>query len=76
LSAPDINEKIISENLWLPDIDLIIRTGGEQRLSGFLPWQAVYAELFFVKKYLPDFTPADFEEVLNEYAGRQRRFGR
>lgn len=76
LTAQSIDEKTVSENLWLPDIDMIIRTGGEQRLSGFLPWQAVYAELFFVKKYLPDFTPADFEAVLNEYASRQRRFGR
>jgi undecaprenyl diphosphate synthase len=72
----DITEKTVSENLWLPDIDLIIRTGGEQRLSGFLAWQSAYAELFFIKKYLPDFTPADFDAVLAEYAQRQRRFGK
>jgi len=72
----NITEKTVSENLWLPDIDLIIRTGGEQRLSGFLTWQSVYAELFFVKKYLPDFTPDDFKEILDEFARRQRRFGK
>ena len=72
----DVTEKLVSENLWLPDIDVIIRTGGDQRLSGFLPWQSTYAELFFVKKYLPDFTPADFEAILAEYGLRQRRFGK
>jgi undecaprenyl diphosphate synthase len=71
-----ITEKLISENLWVSDVDLIIRTGGEQRLSGFLAWQATYAELFFIKKYLPDFKPTDFEAILAEYAQRQRRFGK
>ncbi len=72
----DITEQTVSENLWLPDIDLIIRTGGEQRLSGFLAWQATYAELFFVKKYLPDFTPEDFNQILIKYDRRERRFGK
>jgi undecaprenyl diphosphate synthase len=72
----EIAEKTVSDNLWLPDADLIIRTGGEQRLSGFLAWQSTYAELFFVKKYLPDFTPADFNAVLAEYSQRQRRLGK
>jgi undecaprenyl diphosphate synthase len=76
LEPKDITEETVSENLWLPDVDLIIRTGGDLRLSGFLPWQSVYAELFFVKKYLPDFTPKDFDAVLEEYAKRQRRFGK
>ncbi len=76
IKPENITEKVISESLCLPDIDLIIRTGGEQRLSGFLTWQSVYAELFFVKKYLPDFTPEDFEEILEEYSLRQRRFGK
>lgn len=76
IKPEEITEKIISENLWLPDADLIIRTGGERRLSGFLTWQSVYAELFFVKKYLPDFTVEDFNEVLEEFASRQRRFGK
>jgi len=72
----DVTEKTVSDSLWLPDIDLIIRTGGEQRLSGFMAWQATYAELFFVKKYLPDFNPDDFDEILAEYSQRQRRFGK
>lgn len=76
ISAENITEKIISENLWLPDIDLIIRTGGEQRLSGFLSWQSAYAELFFVKKYLPAFAPEDFKQIIAEYGRRQRRFGK
>ncbi len=76
IKPQDINEQTVSENLWLPDIDLIIRTGGEQRLSGFLAWQATYAELFFVKKYLPDFTPEDFNQILIKYGRRQRRFGK
>jgi undecaprenyl diphosphate synthase len=72
----NITQELVSENLWLPDADLIIRTGGEQRLSGFLAWQSVYAELFFVKKYLPDFTPDDFDTILTEFSQRQRRFGK
>jgi len=76
IKPEEITEKTISDNLWLPDIDLIIRTGGEQRLSGFLPWQSTYAELFFVKKYLPDFAPTDFNTILAEYSRRQRRFGK
>lgn len=76
ISAENITEETISQNLWLPDIDLIIRTGGEQRLSGFLSWQSAYAELFFVKKYLPDFTSEDFKQIIAEYGQRQRRFGK
>lgn len=76
VDAEEISEKTISDNLWLPDADMIIRTGGELRLSGFLTWESVYAELFFVKKYLPDFTPEDFEEILADYSKRKRRFGK
>ncbi|MFZ3073667.1 MAG: polyprenyl diphosphate synthase [Minisyncoccales bacterium] len=76
INSEKITEETISDNLWMPDVDLIIRTGGEQRMSGFLAWQSTYAELFFVKKYLPDFTPADFDAVLAEYGQRQRRFGK
>lgn len=57
-------------------VDLVIRTGGEIRTSGFMMWQAAYAEYIFVKKYLPDFTPEDFEECIQEYSRRQRRFGK
>lgn len=58
-----------------PDPDLIVRTSGEQRLSGFLTWQSAYSELLFVDKLLPAFTKRDFQGVLREYAKRRRRFG-
>ncbi len=59
----------------LPQIDLIIRTGGEVRLSGFMAWQCAYAELMFFNKYFPDFTPEDLEYAVNEFSKRERRFG-
>ncbi len=58
-----------------PDVDLIIRTGGDQRTSNFLLWQAAYAELVFCSKFWPDYTDADFDEALAEYVRRDRRFG-
>ena len=60
----------------VPDPDLVIRTGGEQRLSNFLLWQSAYAELFFSDKFWPDFDAAEFDRALAFYAGRERRFGR
>ncbi len=60
----------------LPDPDMIVRTGGEQRLSGFLPWQGVYSELYFPTWYMPEFTPEKLDEVIEEYRLRQRRFGK
>ena len=60
----------------VPDPDLIIRTSGEQRLSNFLLWQAAYAELLFVDKYWPDFRVADFRAALEEFAKRDRRYGK
>ncbi len=59
-----------------PDVDLLIRTGGEQRLSDFLLWECAYAELYFTPKMWPDFTPADLRAAVKEFAGRERRFGR
>jgi undecaprenyl diphosphate synthase len=59
----------------IPDPELIIRTGGEQRLSGFLLWQSQYSELYFPAWYMPEFTPARLDEAVGEYARRQRRFG-
>lgn len=59
-----------------PDPDIIVRTGGEQRLSGFLPWQSVYSEFYFTKKYWPDFDEKEFEKVLIEFKKRKRRFGK
>lgn len=55
--------------------DIIIRTSGEMRLSGFMPWQSVYAELFFLEKHFPDFMPEDLEAVIKEFSLRSRRFG-
>lgn len=60
----------------IPDPDVIVRTGGQQRLSGFLPWQSVYSELYFPTWYMPEFTPEKLEEVIEEFSKRQRRFGR
>jgi undecaprenyl diphosphate synthase len=74
-----ITEESLSNHLWtrgMPDPDLIIRTGGTQRLSNFLPWQSVYSELFFLEKYWPDFTKEDLQEVLKEYRNRERRMGK
>lgn len=59
----------------LPNVDLLIRTSGERRLSGFMPWQLNYAELYFTDKLWPDFRPEDLAAALTEFAGRQRRFG-
>lgn len=59
-----------------PDPDIIIRTSGEERLSGFLTWQGVYSELFFTKTKWPDFSKDEFHAILGEYANRHRRFGK
>lgn len=60
----------------MPDPDLIIRTGGDQRTSGFLMWQGAYSELYFTDTLFPDFDEARLEEAIEEYQGRQRRFGK
>jgi undecaprenyl diphosphate synthase len=60
----------------MPDPDLIIRTSGEKRLSGFLPWQSVYSELFFSDTLWPDFTKEEFDSILAEFAQRERRRGK
>jgi undecaprenyl diphosphate synthase len=77
--AGSIDEAAVSRVLYtagLPDPDLVIRTGGEQRLSNFLIWQSAYAEFYFCDALWPDFGPAAFDEALLEFARRQRRFGR
>ncbi|OGZ17922.1 MAG: di-trans,poly-cis-decaprenylcistransferase [Candidatus Nealsonbacteria bacterium RBG_13_36_15] len=74
-----ISEKLVEKHLWtanLPSPDLIIRTGGEHRLSNFLLWQAAYSELYFSKKYWPDFTERDLDKAFETYVIRQRRFGK
>lgn len=79
IPADKIDEKVFTDHLYsvgMPDPDLMIRTGGEHRLSGFLPWQQAYTELYFPKVFLPGFTKQDFEEALEWYAGRERRYGK
>ena len=73
----EINEENISKNLYqdLPDLDYIIRTSGEMRLSNFMLWQASYAEFYFPKTYFPDFDNHEFDKALEEYNNRHRRFG-
>lgn len=60
----------------IPPVDLIIRSSGEQRISGFMLWRAAYSELYFFKKNWPDFTRTDFDDALADYASRQRRYGK
>jgi undecaprenyl diphosphate synthase len=77
--ADTIDEATIAAALYtagLPDPDLVIRTGGEQRLSNFLIWQSAYAELLTTETLWPDFGPGDLDDALAEYASRTRRFGR
>lgn len=73
----EINEENFSKYLYnyLPDLDFIIRTSGEQRLSNFMLWQASYAELYFPKTYFPDFDEKELDKALDEYNNRNRRFG-
>lgn len=76
--AKEITEELFSSVLdtaGMADPDLIIRTGGEKRLSGYLPWQSVYAELYFADTLFPDFSVAEFDKALEDYMGRERRFG-
>jgi undecaprenyl diphosphate synthase len=75
----EVDEKAVGDHLYthgLPDPDLIIRTSGEQRLSGLMPWQSCYSEFYFCKKLWPDFSKRDFDAALGEYARRKRRFGK
>jgi len=79
LNVSDINEEIISENLYtsgMPDVDLLIRTSGETRISNFLLWQIAYAELFFLEKLWPDFDRTDLYNTILDYQNRERRFGK
>ena len=73
-----INEKLISNNLYtknIPDPDILIRTGGNKRLSNFLLWQLSYAELFFVEKNWPDFNFVDLKNIVNTFSKIKRKFG-
>src|SRR3990167_7934881 len=75
----DITEEYLAKYLQtgdMPDPDIIIRTSGEMRLSGFLPWQGVYSELFFTPAMWPDFSKEEFLKILEEYGERDRRHGK
>ena len=78
----EITEELISRYLYtgvengnIPDPDLIIRTSGEERLSNFMLWQSAYSEFAFTDVYWPDFSPAEYERLIEVYQNRDRRFG-
>ena len=78
LTVDDINEDVVKSrmtSLALPEIDLLVRTGGEQRISNFMLWDMSYAELHFSPVLWPDFTRQDFQRALDDFSGRDRRFG-
>ena len=79
VSAEDINTEMISKNVYnsdIPPLDLIIRTSGEQRLSNFMTWRSVYAELVFSDKLWPDYDEQDLLQAFEDYSSRIRRFGK
>lgn len=79
LSIDDIDENTINNSLctsFMPDPDLLVRTGGEFRISNYLLWQLAYSELYFCDTYWPDFSEADLHKAIADYQGRQRRFGK
>ncbi len=79
ISVKAIDESVINEHLYtrnLPDVDLLIRTSGEQRISNFLLWQIAYAELYFSPKLWPDYRKDDLFEAIYNYQNRERRFGK
>ncbi len=78
MDAENIDDQVISDHLstaGMPDPDLLIRTGGDLRISNFLLWQIAYSELFVTPTYWPDFSEENFLDAIKAYAGRQRRFG-
>jgi len=79
IDTEDIDEEVISKHLqtsFMPDPDLLIRTGGEVRISNYLLWQIAYSELYFCDTYWPDFDEDCLHEAINSYQGRQRRYGK
>ena len=78
ISPADIDEQAVSDNLYTtgyPDVDLLIRPSGEQRISNYLIWQCAYAEFYYTDILWPDFTPKELDKALIEYGNRNRRFG-
>ena len=79
ISPENIDETVINNHLYtqnLPDVDLLIRTSGEQRISNFLLWQIAYAELYFTETLWPDYTKKHLFEAILNYQNRERRFGK
>jgi undecaprenyl diphosphate synthase len=79
ISLNDINEQLISDNLYTagrPDPELLIRTSGEQRVSNFLLWQLAYAEFYFTDKFWPEFNKEELYKAIIDYQNRERRFGK
>ena len=79
IDVDKIDENVIKQFLYtkdLPNVDLLIRTGGEQRVSGFLSWDIVYAELYFLEKFFPEFTISDFRNAVEDFYKRERRYGK
>jgi len=79
IRAEDITEEVISQHLttnFMPDPDLLIRTGGEVRISNYLLWQIAYSELYFCDTYWPDFDEAELHKAIESYQKRQRRYGK
>ena len=79
ISSEKIDESIINTHLYthnLPDVDLLIRTSGEHRISNFMLWQIAYAELYFINEYWPDFSKEDLKKAMISYQNRERRFGK
>ena len=79
LVLDDIDEQLVGQRIALSDLpppDLLIRTGGDHRISNFLLWQCAYAEFYFTEKFWPDFKEQDFIDAIADFAGRERRFGK
>ena len=79
LNVEDVTEELVSQHLvtkFMPDPELLIRTGGELRISNYLLWQIAYAELYFCDTYWPDFNEEDLHKAIASYQARQRRFGK
>lgn len=78
IEPDDVTLEVVSQHLYcpdVPDVDMLVRTSGEQRLSNFMLWRVAYSELFFLEKYWPDMTKDDAQVIIEEYGRRQRRFG-
>lgn len=78
-AGEEITPETITKHLYhpeIPDVDMVVRPSGEERISGFMLWRSAYAEFLFMKKYFPEMSKADIPEIVNNFKKRQRRFGR